>query len=184
MTREEIIEKLEKISEELDALQETDLLQTEDSDDKNTAMWNIGEAMGCIDNAIDYLDNKEDEEDEGYTIFETRQEAEEYLDNLAAEDGCWSYEIVEDNYEIPNGLLLIEYLDKDREHEDRHYLVGYKHECPKDDVIRRPGDIDDEEELEDYAHKYLEEEYHHKVKSFWIEFDTRKIYINDIKWGD
>ena len=128
MTREEIIEKLEKISEELDALQETELLQMEDGDDKNAAMWNIGEAMGCVDNAIDYLNNEEDEEDEEYKIVDTLQEAEEYLENLAAEDGCWSYEIVEDNYEIPNGLLLIEYLDKDREHEDRHYLVGYKDE--------------------------------------------------------
>ena len=55
MTRKEIIEKLEKISEELDELQETELLQMEDGDDEDTAMWNIGEAMGCIDNAIDYL---------------------------------------------------------------------------------------------------------------------------------
>lgn len=83
---------------------------------------------------VNYVnDDYDDEEDEEYTIFDTRQEAEEYLDNLAAEDGCWNYEIVEDNYEIPNGLLLIEYLDKDREHEDRHYLVGYKHECPEDE---------------------------------------------------
>ena len=72
------------------------------------------------------LEIEEDEEDEEYKIFDTLQEAEEYLENLAAEDDCWSYEIVEDNYEIPNGLLLIEYLDKDREHEDKHYLVGYK----------------------------------------------------------
>ena len=86
-------------------------------------------AMGLTHDELEELDlvNYVNEEDEEYTIFDTLQEAEEYLDNLAAEDGCWSYEIVEDDYEIPNGLLLIEYLDKDREHEDRHYLVGYRY---------------------------------------------------------
>lgn len=54
MSKKEIIKKLEKVWEILDKIQESDLLQDEE-EDKDTAIWNIGEAMGCIDNAIDIL---------------------------------------------------------------------------------------------------------------------------------
>lgn len=60
MTKEQIIAKLEKVYGMLDEIQETDILGEEDGDDKNTAMWNVGEAMGCVDNAIDIIEGKEE----------------------------------------------------------------------------------------------------------------------------
>ena len=51
MTKPEIQKKLEKIYEELDELQETEVAQND-----TELMWEIGEAMGSVDNAIDILD--------------------------------------------------------------------------------------------------------------------------------
>lgn len=59
LTKEQLIAKLEKIWDMLDEIQESDILQTEDGDDEDTAIWNIGEAMGCIDNAIDIINEME-----------------------------------------------------------------------------------------------------------------------------
>ena len=59
LTKEQIIKKLDKIYSMLDEIQESDILQEEDGDDEDTAIWNIGEAMGCIDNAIDIINEKE-----------------------------------------------------------------------------------------------------------------------------
>jgi len=59
-----------------------------------------------------------------------------------------------------------------------------KEELPTEDEIRRPSDIDDTEELEKYVTKYLESEYNHEVKSFNMEFDSRIIYISEIKWSE
>lgn len=51
MTKPEIRQKLEKLYEELDELQETEVAQNDEE-----LMWEIGEAMGSVDNAIDILD--------------------------------------------------------------------------------------------------------------------------------
>lgn len=51
MTRKQIQAKLEKMWDELDVIQETDVAQNNEE-----LMWEIGEAMGSIDNAIDILD--------------------------------------------------------------------------------------------------------------------------------
>jgi hypothetical protein len=53
MTKPEIRQKLEKLYEELDELQETEVAQNDEE-----LMWEIGEAMGSVDNAIDILDKK------------------------------------------------------------------------------------------------------------------------------
>lgn len=53
MNKEEIIEKLKKLWEELDNIQEQDIVQ-----ENGQAMWEVGEAMGAIDNAIDELENQ------------------------------------------------------------------------------------------------------------------------------
>ena len=52
MTKKEIIETLNQIYKDLDKLQETDLAQADDE-----IMWELGEAMGSLDNAIDILKN-------------------------------------------------------------------------------------------------------------------------------
>lgn len=51
MTKKEIKEKLQSLYEELDKIQEEDIAQ-----DNSELMWEIGEAMGSIDNAIDLLE--------------------------------------------------------------------------------------------------------------------------------
>lgn len=53
MTKPEIRQKLEKLYEELDELQETEVAQNDEE-----LMWEIGEAMGSVDNAIDILDKQ------------------------------------------------------------------------------------------------------------------------------
>jgi len=58
LTKGQIITKLEMIWEILDEIQEQDILQNEE-EGQDTAIWNIGEAMGAIDNAIDILNEKE-----------------------------------------------------------------------------------------------------------------------------
>jgi len=58
-------------------------------------------------------------------IFDTYNEAYEYLEKYAKDNGIKDYAIVEDSYEIKNGLLFIEY-DKN-EVEISHYpLVQYR----------------------------------------------------------
>lgn len=51
MTKEEIIKKLNEMYEELDKIQEQEISQN-----NKELMWEIGEAMGYIDNAIDILE--------------------------------------------------------------------------------------------------------------------------------
>lgn len=51
MTKKEIKEKLQSLYEELDKIQEEDISQND-----SELMWEIGEAMGSIDNAIDLLE--------------------------------------------------------------------------------------------------------------------------------
>lgn len=51
MTKKEIKEKLQSIWNELDKIQEEEISQ-----DNSDLMWEIGEAMGSIDNALDILD--------------------------------------------------------------------------------------------------------------------------------
>ena len=51
MTKKEILKKLKNMWEELDNIQETHTCQKDDE-----LMWEIGEAMGSIDNAIDVLE--------------------------------------------------------------------------------------------------------------------------------
>jgi len=53
MTDTEIKKKLEELYDVLDELQETSTAQT-----NSTLMWEIGEAMGHIDNAIDSIDKE------------------------------------------------------------------------------------------------------------------------------
>lgn len=54
--KKELVKELEKAYDILDQVQESDILQSENGEDKNSAMWNVGEAMGCIDNAIDVVE--------------------------------------------------------------------------------------------------------------------------------
>ena len=51
MTKQEIIKKLEDIWKELDTLQETKEAQNNDE-----LMWELGEAMGSVDNALSVLE--------------------------------------------------------------------------------------------------------------------------------
>lgn len=51
MTKKEIKQKLQSIWDELDKIQEEEISQN-----NSDLMWEIGEAMGSIDNAIDILD--------------------------------------------------------------------------------------------------------------------------------
>ena len=81
-----------------------------------------------------------------------------------------------------NAAKLLEGKEKKKEEEKR--AEDAKEELPTEDEIRRPSDIDDTEELEEYVTKYLESEYKHEVKSFMMEFDSRKIYISEIKWSE
>ena len=53
MTKEQILKKLQNMWEELDNIQEQDIPQEDEE-----LMWEIGEAMGSIDNAIDILNEK------------------------------------------------------------------------------------------------------------------------------
>lgn len=57
MTKTDIIEALERIWDELDAMQEEDVIQ-----DDPQALWDIGEAMGAVANTQDDL-NKTNNED-------------------------------------------------------------------------------------------------------------------------
>ena len=58
-------------------------------------------------------------------MFDTYKEAHDYLEKYAKEHNIEHYDIVEDNYEVPNGLLFIEYDEKGEE--KGHYpLVAYK----------------------------------------------------------
>ena len=66
--------------------------------------------------------------------------------------------------------------------EERNDLV--EEDLPDNDEIRRPGGLDDENDIEVYARNALEEEYGHKIKSCNVEFDMKNIYISDIKWED
>jgi len=52
----EIKQKLQAMLEDLDIIQETDYAQSCDAEDQNSFMWQIGEAIGCINNALDELD--------------------------------------------------------------------------------------------------------------------------------
>ena len=54
MTKLEIQQKLEKIYIELDELQETKLAQYDEE-----LLWEIGEAMGSVDNALTVLEERE-----------------------------------------------------------------------------------------------------------------------------
>lgn len=51
MTKKEIKEKLQSICNELDQIQEEEISQN-----NSELMWEIGEAIGSIDNALDLLD--------------------------------------------------------------------------------------------------------------------------------
>ena len=51
MTKKEIKQKLQSIWDELDKIQEEEISQN-----NSDLMWEIGEAMGSIDNAIDILE--------------------------------------------------------------------------------------------------------------------------------
>jgi hypothetical protein len=56
MIKPEIKDKLVELYEALDEIQETDYAQDTDDGSDDTFIWNIGEAMGYIDNAIDMLE--------------------------------------------------------------------------------------------------------------------------------
>ena len=51
MTKKEIKEKLQNMSKELDQIQEEEISQN-----NSELMWEIGEAIGSIDNVLDLLD--------------------------------------------------------------------------------------------------------------------------------
>lgn len=51
MTKKEIKQKLQSMWDELDKIQEEEISQN-----NSDFMWEIGEAMGSIDNALDILD--------------------------------------------------------------------------------------------------------------------------------
>lgn len=76
---------------------------------------------------------------------------------------------------------LLEGKEKKKEEERAEDV---EEELPTEDEISRPSDIDDAEELEEYVTEYLESEYNHEVRSFNMEFDSRKIYISEIKWSE
>ena len=54
MTKEEIQQTLEEIYSKLDVLQETELAQNDEE-----FIWEIGEAMGSVDNALTVLEERE-----------------------------------------------------------------------------------------------------------------------------
>ena len=58
MTKQEIKNKLVELYEELDEIQETDYAQNSDDGSTDTFIWHIGEAMGCIDNAIEMIEEE------------------------------------------------------------------------------------------------------------------------------
>jgi len=101
---------------------------------------NVGESkfgLPVVKGIIDDFDDVEESLEESKTIetedgdeidlFDTYEEAYKYLEDYAKENNIKYYDIVEDNYEVPNGLLFIEYKDKKQEHEKSHYpLVAYK----------------------------------------------------------
>lgn len=60
MDRLKTKQKLESMLEDLDTIQETEYAQSSDAEDHNSFMWQIGEAIGCINNALDEL-KKDDE---------------------------------------------------------------------------------------------------------------------------
>jgi len=60
----------------------------------------------------------------------------------------------------------------------------YSEDLPTEDEIRRPGGIDNTNDMEIYVKDYLENEYNHAVKSFDIEYDMRKVYITEIVWEE
>lgn len=60
----------------------------------------------------------------------------------------------------------------------------YSEDLPTEDEIRRPGGIDDTNDMEIYVKGYLESEYNHAVKSFNVEYDMKNVYITEIIWED
>ena len=63
--------------------------------------------------------------------FDSYEEAHDYLVNYAKENNIEHYAIVEDSYEVPHGLLFIEY-DETGEEKSHYPLVSYKNEALED----------------------------------------------------
>lgn len=65
----------------------------------------------------------------------------EYLENIAKEEGAKEYEIVEDTYEYPNGLMLIIYSDAEHENEVDHICIDLDNldEVLKEDCSQASG---------------------------------------------
>ena len=81
-------------------------------------------------------------EEEDIETFDTYEEAYEYLKDVAQDLGLQNYEIVEDNYEVENGLILIERGEEDEfgDSEDLGIkcLVQYN-ESLKEDTVKQNG---------------------------------------------
>ena len=63
-------------------------------------------------------------------------------------------------------------------------VVVDEDELTSENIISRPGSIDDYDKMEKYVRDYLETEYGHKVVSFTLEYDMRNVYISNIEWGE
>lgn len=70
-------------------------------------------------------EKQEDEDEDEIETFDTYDEAYKYLEKYAKDNSIKNYAIVEDSYEVKNGLLFIEY-DENGEEIDHYPLVQYR----------------------------------------------------------
>lgn len=54
---------------------------------------------------------------------------------------------------------------------------------PNEIEIRRPSNLETDNDFEEYISNYLSDEYGFCVNSFNYEFDMKKIYISNIDWN-
>lgn len=102
---------------------EEDKLKPEDFERIHYSATSTSESLD--ESAVDKKFSKKDGDE--IDVFDTYAEAHKHLEDYAKKNNIKYYDIVEDNYEVPNGLLFIEYEDEKEEHEKSHYpLVAYK----------------------------------------------------------
>lgn len=86
----------------------------------NLDLGGIGEIAGALGGLMaseEIKDSKSKLEEDNYT------KGKEYLERIAKSNGEKYYEIVEDTYEYPNGLMLITYNDEAHEDEKDHICI-------------------------------------------------------------
>ena len=154
------------------------------------------EKFGMYKKPLD-SDSKTEELKEGTTtledgteikMFDTYDEAYKYLEMLAK--NFEHYEIVEDSYEIDNGLLLIAYEKTDDDEVEpgsddywvetgENILVGYKKNA--NESLEESLDFEEMAEILNGLENFLrEEDVYYEV---W--FDTKNDTVNaEIEWGD